>query len=225
MSAISKHFYPEVLTSLFLKEIFGGPQMRPQEDHARLATYTIDFNTLRPVLAFVNMESVTLDLERKVTLDDCEMLLIAQGWPRLRTLRINSWHGWPAPGSCITFSGLAMMLAILPCIEDVSLSINASIPPPHPNVGEKEDASGSCCAPSSLKSINLLNSSKGNNAQDETTFLLHTLTNVTSCTLCARPFLWEGAGGVHVPPGTKEWWDNIFEALKTMRSGIQTAFV
>ncbi|EIW83491.1 hypothetical protein CONPUDRAFT_143369 [Coniophora puteana RWD-64-598 SS2] len=216
--ALSEHFVRETLTSLNFRENLYFSRMMPmQVDHTALDTYSLSFASLQPALCFENTESVILDLERKVTLTDSELLTMAQAWPRLRVLRLSSRHGWPAPGSSITFAGLEAVLEALTCIEDIAVAINGSSTPSRPDGRGGAGTAGAGHAPRTLKLLDLLNSSKGGRTGDAALSLLHILANVRSCDLRAWKFHSDGFGGVPRDQESAQWWKYVFEILKATR--------
>ena len=89
----------------------------PQDDEyvAEDPRPVLDFEDLRPCMAFSKLRSIDVILECRVDLTDSELLVLTSSWPRLERLDINTCWGWNTSGG-ITPNGLRHLLQKCPLL-------------------------------------------------------------------------------------------------------------
>jgi len=89
---------------------------------SRRELYGITPTTLKPLLRFIKLEHILLDLGGGVEIDDETLYDASKAWPKLKTLALPERRRFTDPE--ITFSGLTHLAKFCPILETVSLRIN-----------------------------------------------------------------------------------------------------
>ena len=71
--------------------------------------YNITFERLRPLMVFVNIQSIALHIPCGVDLNERELLILASSWPQLETFELGEDYDW-ATSSGITPEGFLQLL-------------------------------------------------------------------------------------------------------------------
>ena len=71
--------------------------------------YYITFDCLRPLAAFVNIKSITLNIPCGVNLNEDQFLCLASSWPHLESFKVGEHYDW-TPSSTFTPGGFLKLL-------------------------------------------------------------------------------------------------------------------
>ncbi|KAI0700966.1 hypothetical protein C8T65DRAFT_741864 [Cerioporus squamosus] len=81
---------------------------------------------LAPLTTFVRLRVFALDLSGAYALDNAGLATLVSAWPALERLTLGVKHGW-GTRSVLTFAGLAKVVELCPRLEQVALSIDATV--------------------------------------------------------------------------------------------------
>ncbi|EIW74664.1 hypothetical protein CONPUDRAFT_159956 [Coniophora puteana RWD-64-598 SS2] len=121
-TAISQHCDPGRLSRLAVFEVPNEPYNIYTDEE-----YALSFHDLAPLSALPNLANVSFDTRRRVTLNDEQLLALAQFWPQLEELKINETTGWGSPHvPHVTFGGLRDFLQLRPRLRSLALALDTT---------------------------------------------------------------------------------------------------
>ncbi|KIJ69502.1 hypothetical protein HYDPIDRAFT_165022 [Hydnomerulius pinastri MD-312] len=112
---------PKVVESIHIHQATLDSQQSPKIPSGRILT----LDTLRSLLAFSSLSSLTIDSSASFDLTDDDLGEVAATWPNLEVLALNETWGW-RKASKITFSGLITLLARCPKLVHLALTIDTA---------------------------------------------------------------------------------------------------
>ncbi|KAH7906112.1 hypothetical protein BJ138DRAFT_670798 [Hygrophoropsis aurantiaca] len=104
-------------------KLYGSDQRR-NSDRGSLPPPVITLVTLQPLLSFKGLRVLHIDSVGTFSLDDVALHALAAAWPNLETLWLHHTK-WPHPLG-ITFRGLAWLIGLCPCLEQLALAFDVT---------------------------------------------------------------------------------------------------
>jgi len=85
--------------------------------------HRLNFDDIRPCMAFSNLRAIHINLEWSVDLTDGDLLKLVSAWPNIEHLVINDHWGWRTTNG-ITLDGLVQILQSCVFLWDLCIAIN-----------------------------------------------------------------------------------------------------
>ena len=117
-------FFSSVQASVVV-DVVQELTLQEDEKYDYRDTTTLDFEDMRPCMAFDHLRRLTVNVSWVVLLKDNELLRLASAWPRLEELLINEHSGWVTSG--ITPNGLLELLQTCRSLRKIALAINTEV--------------------------------------------------------------------------------------------------
>lgn len=129
-------------------ETFGTPMLLPALSELAISTYVsgsiqpihltiITAKTFTPLLPFINLSEIQLNLETIVHLDDDDLRSMSIAWPHLKILSVYERRTGALPS--VTLGGIIALATACPKLEELTLRVDALSSSGIPNFSQAGD--------------------------------------------------------------------------------------